>query len=62
MAKDAYDRVLAASPNHAKVLQQLGGLYQRQGASFFDVERSVLILTKSLEQGEASKLLQSCSF
>ncbi|KEI42624.1 uncharacterized protein L969DRAFT_163465 [Mixia osmundae IAM 14324] len=48
-AKDAYDRVLGANPTHAKVLQQLGGLYQRPKASFFDPELSVEILTRSLE-------------
>jgi len=35
-------------------LQQLGGLYQRDGASFYDVEKSLIILTKSLEQGNCS--------
>ena len=53
-AKDAYDRVLQANPNHAKVLQQLGGLYHRRRASFYDPDKSVAILTKSLENGTST--------
>lgn len=51
-AKDSYERVLAENPAHAKVLQQLGGLYHRSRAPFYNPEISVQILTKSLESGE----------
>lgn len=50
-AKEAYERVLQDNPNHAKVLQQLGGLYCHPRASFYSPEYSVDILTKSLETG-----------
>ncbi|GAA5991661.1 hypothetical protein JCM10908_001081 [Rhodotorula pacifica] len=48
-AKESYERVLQENPAHAKVLQQLGGLYHRSQAPFYDPEASVQILTKSLE-------------
>ncbi|KAM0756210.1 hypothetical protein T439DRAFT_351927 [Meredithblackwellia eburnea MCA 4105] len=48
-AKESYDRVLAENPAHAKVLQQLGGLYHRVNAPFYNPDVSVQILTKSLE-------------
>lgn len=51
-AKESYERVLQENPAHAKVLQQLGGLYHRSQAPFYDPEASVQILTKSLESGE----------
>jgi len=51
-AKESYERVLQENPAHAKVLQQLGGLYHRSHASFYNPEISVQILTKSLESGE----------
>lgn len=50
-AKESYERVLAENPAHAKVLQQLGGLYHRSRAPFYNPEVSVQILTKSLESG-----------
>lgn len=50
-AKESYERVLAENPAHAKVLQQLGGLYHRSRAPFYNPETSVTILTKSLESG-----------
>lgn len=52
-AKDAYERVLHANPTHAKVLQQLGGLYHRRRAPFYDPNKSVDILTRSLEHDGA---------
>lgn len=52
-AKESYERVLAENPAHAKVLQQLGGLYHRSRAPFYNPEISVQILTKSLESGES---------
>lgn len=52
-AKESYERVLQENPAHAKVLQQLGGLYHRSQAPFYDPEASVQILTKSLESGES---------
>ncbi|BGP18618.1 hypothetical protein JCM10213_004167 [Rhodosporidiobolus nylandii] len=48
-AKESYERVLQENPAHAKVLQQLGGLYHRSRAPFYNPEISVQILTKSLE-------------
>jgi glucose repression mediator protein len=51
-AKDAYERVLKDSPNHAKVLQQLGWLYHQGGASFANQDLAISYLTKSLEAGE----------
>ncbi|GAA5918059.1 hypothetical protein JCM8208_006110, partial [Rhodotorula glutinis] len=48
-AKESYERVLQENPAHAKVLQQLGGLYHRSRAPFYNPEVSVQILTKSLE-------------
>ncbi|KAK4056999.1 glucose repression mediator protein [Microbotryomycetes sp. JL221] len=48
-AKESYERVLAENPAHAKVLQQLGGLYHRSRAPFYNPEVSVQILLKSLE-------------
>nr|ODN86649.1 general transcriptional repressor [Cryptococcus depauperatus CBS 7841] len=48
-AKDAYNRVLTHQPEHAKVLQQLGWLYNQPGASFADQDKAVAYLTKSLE-------------
>ncbi|KAK4052466.1 glucose repression mediator protein [Microbotryomycetes sp. JL201] len=48
-AKESYERVLAENPAHAKVLQQLGGLYHRSRAPFYNPDTSVQILLKSLE-------------
>ncbi|GAA6061014.1 hypothetical protein JCM10212_001070 [Sporobolomyces blumeae] len=48
-AKESYERVLQENPAHAKVLQQLGGLYHRSHAPFYNPEISEQILTKSLE-------------
>ncbi|GAA6029122.1 hypothetical protein JCM8097_001610 [Rhodosporidiobolus ruineniae] len=48
-AKESYERVLQENPAHAKVLQQLGGLYHRSRAPFYNPEISVQILTRSLE-------------
>nr|CAG8488202.1 3591_t:CDS:10 [Entrophospora candida] len=48
-AKEAYERVLAENPNHAKVLQQLGWLYHQQNASFNNQDLAINFLTKSLE-------------
>ncbi|KNZ47434.1 hypothetical protein VP01_639g7 [Puccinia sorghi] len=47
-AKDAYERVLLENPTHAKVLQQLGGLYCREGSSFYNPQEAAHILTRSL--------------
>ena len=47
-AKEAYERVLAENPTHAKVLQQLGGLYCREGSSFYHPQEAAHILTRSL--------------
>ncbi|KAG0234472.1 hypothetical protein BGW41_001145 [Actinomortierella wolfii] len=48
-AKDAYERVLAENPNHAKVLQQLGWLYHQQNAPFMDQDQAIKYLTRSIE-------------
>lgn len=48
-ARDAYQRVLSQQPDHAKVLQQLGWLYNQPGAPFGNQEQAVQYLTKSLE-------------
>ena len=50
-AKDAYERVVAENPTHAKVLQQLGWLYHQDGSSFQNQELAIQHLTKSLEAG-----------
>ncbi|CAE6519496.1 unnamed protein product [Rhizoctonia solani] len=52
-AKDAYERVLKDSPNHAKVLQQLGWLYHQAGAPFANQDTAIVLLTKSLESDPA---------
>lgn len=56
-AKESYERVLQENPAHAKVLQQLGGLYHRFRAPFYNPEVSVQILTKSLESGGSSSVV-----
>ncbi|KAF8060933.1 TPR-like protein [Lyophyllum atratum] len=48
-AKDAYERVVADNPGHAKVLQQLGWLYHQDGTSFQNQDLAIQYLTKSLE-------------
>ncbi|RDB29062.1 General transcriptional corepressor ssn6 [Hypsizygus marmoreus] len=48
-AKDAYERVVADNPGHAKVLQQLGWLYHQDGSGFQNQELAISYLTKSLE-------------
>lgn len=48
-AKDAYERVLAENPDHAKVLQQLGWLYHQQNASFANQAMAIQYLTRSLK-------------
>ncbi|EUC65476.1 general transcriptional corepressor ssn6, putative [Rhizoctonia solani AG-3 Rhs1AP] len=53
-AKDAYERVLKDSPNHAKVLQQLGWLYHQAGAPFANQDTAIVLLTKSLESDPQS--------
>ncbi|KAA1124740.1 hypothetical protein PGTUg99_033323 [Puccinia graminis f. sp. tritici] len=47
-AKEAYERVLSENQTHAKVLQQLGGLYCREGSSFYNPQEAAHILTRSL--------------
>ncbi|CAG8518103.1 9391_t:CDS:10 [Paraglomus occultum] len=51
-AKDAYERVLVESPNHAKVLQQLGWLYHQPGSGFTDQEHAITYLTKSISSDD----------
>jgi hypothetical protein len=45
------------APNHAKVLQQLGWLYNLPTASFQNNDLAVQYLTKSLESGKSRCLL-----
>ena len=49
LAKEAYERVLSENPNHAKVLQQLGGLYMQSATGFKDVDTAVHLLSQSLD-------------
>jgi tetratricopeptide (TPR) repeat protein len=56
-AKDAYERVVADNPGHAKVLQQLGWLYHQDGSTFQNQDLAIQYLTKSLEAG---KDISSC--
>lgn len=49
LAKEAYERVLSENPNHAKVLQQLGGLYMQSATGFSDHTTAVHLLTQSLD-------------
>ncbi|KAF9224085.1 hypothetical protein BS17DRAFT_808373 [Gyrodon lividus] len=48
-AKDAYERVVADNPGHAKVLQQLGWLYHQDGSCFQNQELAIQCLMKNLE-------------
>ena len=50
-ARDAYERVVEANPQHAKVLQQLGWLYHQDGSSFQNHDIAIQYFTKSLEAG-----------
>ncbi|CAI6098456.1 hypothetical protein V2G26_001049 [Clonostachys chloroleuca] len=47
-AKNAYNRVLENTPNHAKVLQQLGWLHHQQSNAFDVQERAIQYLEKSV--------------
>ncbi|KAI8376261.1 uncharacterized protein BYT42DRAFT_498646 [Radiomyces spectabilis] len=49
LAKEAYERVLAENPDHAKVLQQLGWLYHQQNTSFCNQNLAIQYLTRSLK-------------
>ncbi|WFC93497.1 glucose repression mediator protein [Malassezia brasiliensis] len=49
LAKEAYERVLSENPNHAKVLQQLGGLYMQSATGFSDRETAIQLLSQSLD-------------
>ena len=51
MAREAYERVLAENPNHAKVLQQLGWLYHQQNSNFSNQELAISYLLRSSEAG-----------
>jgi glucose repression mediator protein len=52
-AREAYERVVAENPVHAKVLQQLGWLYHQDGPSFQNQDLAIQYLTKSLEAGKS---------
>ncbi|KFH48705.1 General transcriptional corepressor-like protein [Hapsidospora chrysogenum ATCC 11550] len=47
-AKNAYNRVLENTPNHAKVLQQLGWLHHQQSNAYDVQERAIQYLEKSV--------------
>lgn len=47
-AKNAYNRVLENTPNHAKVLQQLGWLHHQQSNAYETQERAIQYLEKSV--------------
>lgn len=63
-AKNAYNRVLDNTPQHAKVLQQLGWLHHQQSNSFEVQERAIQYLEKSVssDNGDAQSwyLLGRC--
>src|SRR5690606_16653383 len=48
-AKQAYERVLEVTPNHSKVLQQLGALYFIPGTPFQNVDHAAALLSRSIE-------------
>ena len=48
-AKEAYEHVLAQNQHHAKVLQQLGCLYGMSNVQFYDPQKALDYLLKSLE-------------
>jgi len=48
-AKKIYESILLDNPNHSKVLQQLGWLFQDTKTNFHDHEKAVSLLLKSLE-------------
>ena len=50
-AREAYEHVVQETPNHAKVLQQLGWLYHQDGSTFQNQELAIQYLTKRLEAG-----------
>lgn len=48
-ARDSYQRVLNDSPNHAKILQQMGWLYHQDASGLTDQNAAIAYLTKSIE-------------
>jgi tetratricopeptide (TPR) repeat protein len=50
-AKDTYEHVLKESPKHAKVLQQLGWLYQQTNTGFTNPDLAVQCLLKAVDSG-----------
>lgn len=50
MAKEAYEKVLKETPNHAKALQQLGWLYHSNSNSG-NQDTAISYLLKSIDSG-----------
>ena len=48
-AREAYEHVLVQNEHHAKVLQQLGCLYGMNNTQFYDPQKALDLLLKSLE-------------
>ncbi|KAI8923430.1 hypothetical protein BC831DRAFT_521632 [Entophlyctis helioformis] len=53
LAREAYEKVLSENPKHAKVLQQLGWLYQQSNTPFCSQDRAVAYLRQSLDSDMA---------
>ena len=53
-AREAYERVVADNPGHAKVLQQLGWLHHQQSSNFQSQERAIEYLEKSVAAGKSN--------
>jgi len=49
LAKEAFEKVKAANPNHAKVLQHLGWLYHQPNTDFTNQDEAIRYLKASLQ-------------
>jgi general transcriptional corepressor CYC8 len=59
MAKDAYEKVLKETPNHAKALQQLGWLYH---SSMGNQETAINYLMRSIDAGSCLIIKMCCVY